>query len=508
MMPLDTALILRAMVIASELGSTWTGDQNQQNEFSKLLDQYGLKSGGDQRDKNPGGSRTYEAQMRSLGFLYKNNDGRLKLTQSGQDLVDLIEPSRTFEFQVLKYQYPSEYSLSRNVNIDPRIKIRPFLFLLKLASDEELNGLSDVDMIVPVVHGKDNHSYKRCKDLILKLRSSGFESVIPDDASIRTIKTINNSYQSRISDLRDIANTFKNVLQGSGLVDLRDVGGELRVFPRHDIKSRINEIDAMPYVDFINLTKEQASLRYGARLGALKDTRRTFMPTKYPELITKSELIYQKFLDEVELPVTQIDVHEFVLRMSRKFNLNQKVILEALNPILSNIKHYSGARLVELSKGGPKSAEAFEKNVTKIFEVDFGFEATWTGRKVRDKTGGYMDVFVVEIERNLCGIIDTKSTTRYDLPHADFVKATHTYIDTASELYGNRNLELKFVAYISHVIGEGAQHRAQEMYDEKHVPISLISAYGLNYLRSNNSLIGNTKAVTNILSKDPVNLII
>ena len=64
MMPLDTALILRAMVIASELGTTWGGDQNQQNEFSKLLEMHGLKAGGDQRDSNPGGSRTYEAQMR------------------------------------------------------------------------------------------------------------------------------------------------------------------------------------------------------------------------------------------------------------------------------------------------------------------------------------------------------------------------------------------------------------------------------------------------------------
>ena len=119
-----------------------------------------------------------------------------------------------------------------------------------------------------------------------------------------------------------------------------------------------------------------------------------------------------------------------------------------------------------------------------------------------------MDVFVVEIGRNLCGIIDTKSTARYDLPHGDCVKATETYIDTASELYGSKNLELKFVAYISHVIGSGAQIRAKEMYDKKQIPISLVSAYGLNYLRSNNSFIGNTKAVTNILSKNPVNLII
>lgn len=509
MMPLDTALILRAMVIASELGSSWTGDQNQQNEFSKLLDQHGLKSGGNQRDRNPGGSRTYEAQMRSLGLLYKDaTDGTLKLTQSGQDLVELVEPSKTFEFQVLKYQYPSEYSLGRNVDIDPSIKIRPFLFLLKLAADKELNGLSDVDMVVPVVYGKNDHAFKQCKELILKLRDHGIQSVIPDNASIRTAKTINNTYQSRIKDIRDIANTFKNVLQGSGIVDLRDVDGQLRVFPRHDIKSKLSELEALPYIDFVGLPKEQASLKYGARLGSVKDTRRTFMPTKYPVLTTKSELIYQRFLKEVDLPVTQNEVNDFVIKMANEFSLEREFIFEALQPILSNIKHYSGARLVELSKGGNNVAEAFEKNVAKIFKVDFGFDAEWTGRKVRSGTGGYMDVFVVEIKRNLCGIIDTKSTVRYDLPHGDCVKATETYIDTASELYGSRNLELKFVAYISHVIGSGAPTRAKEMYDKKRIPISLVSAYGLNYLRSNISLNGNTEAVTDILSKNPVNLII
>ena len=66
MLPLDTALILRALVVASELGTSWGGEQAHQNKFSKLLDDYGLKSGGEQRDKNSGGSRTYEAQMRSL----------------------------------------------------------------------------------------------------------------------------------------------------------------------------------------------------------------------------------------------------------------------------------------------------------------------------------------------------------------------------------------------------------------------------------------------------------
>jgi hypothetical protein len=508
MMALDTALILRAMIVASELGSAWGGDQGQQDKFAKLLDDYGLKAGGKQRDKNAGGSRTYEAQMRSLGLLYKDSQkGTLNLTQSGQDLVDFIEVSKTFEYQILKFQYPSSYSLGRNVDIDKNIKIRPFLFLLKLASDPELNGLSDKDMVVPVIHGKADSDYENCKKLIIKLRQSGVSSVVPDDSSIRTAKTKNNSYAQRIEDIGNIANTFKNVLQGSGIVDLRDVDGQVRVFPRSDIKNLIKEVESLPFVDFINLSDEQATLQYGNKLGAKKDTRRNFMPSKNPELFTKSSIIYQKFLDEVDLPVTQVEINDFVRRMTNEFNLTADNVLLALQPILENSDHYSGARLIELSKGGSKTAEAFEKNVQKIFEVDFGYQAEWTGRTFRKKTGGYMDVFVVELERNLCGIIDTKSMKTYDLPHQDIAKAEQTYIDAASELYGNRNLDLKFVAYISHLIGSGAGDRAKNLYDSKGIPISLISAYGLNSLRDNDEYKSNAVAVTDRLSESPVNLI-
>jgi hypothetical protein len=119
-----------------------------------------------------------------------------------------------------------------------------------------------------------------------------------------------------------------------------------------------------------------------------------------------------------------------------------------------------------------------------------------------------MDVFVVELGRNVCGIIDTKSMNSYDLPHQDVSKAMTTYIDATAELYGSRALELKFVAYISHLIGSGAQTRALELYNSKHIPVSLISSYGLNSLRNDDSYRVNSTAVTDRLSREPVNLIL
>lgn len=508
MPPLETALILRAMVVASELGSTWGGEQEQQNKFTQLLEQYGLKKGGNQRDIHSGGARTYESQMSLVGLLYKDSNGQLKLTQAGEDLVAFNDTAKTFEYQILKVQYPSAYSMASGVGLDRSIKIRPFIFLLKLAADPDLNGLSDIDMVVPVVFGKNDDSYEQCKQLILRLRNEGVDAVIPDDATIRTSNTKNKTFSERLVDLHDIANTFKNIMDSSGIADLRDVDGQARVFPRQDVLARIPEIDTLPFVDFINLPKVQAAFQYGMRTGATKDTRRTFMPSKAPELLTTSGLIYQRFLKEVALPVSQREVDEFVIRMVAEFRVPREDVLLSLEPILANKEQYTGWQLLDLSRGGAKTAEAFEKSVAKIFELDFGYQAEWVGRTNRTKTGGHMDVFVVELGRNLCGIIDTKSMKTYDLPHQDSAKAITTYIDAASELYGSRNLDLRFIGYASHLISSGAGVRAQDIYNAKGVSVSLISAYGLNSMRDNPFFRGNTVAVTDKLSAKPVNWIV
>jgi hypothetical protein len=508
MPPLETALILRAMVVASKLGQKWGGQQEQQNKFAQLLEEYGLKKGGNQKDSNSGGPRTYESQMSLLGLLFKDLDGHLLLTQAGQDLVAFNDTAKTFEYQVLKVQYPSAYSMSKGVGIDKSIKIRPFTFLLKLANDPEINGLSDKDMVIPVVFGKNENCFKECKNLILKMRIHGVESVIPDDERIRTSRTINNNFKQRLEDINDIANTFKNILESSGLVDLKIVDEQIRIFPKIDTISRLPEIDKLPFVDFINLPVDQATFQYGKRIGAIKDTRRIFMPEKAPELLSTSGLIYRKFLDEVNLPVRQTEVDDFTEKMSLEFNIKREQVLLALEPILINTNHYTGSKLIELSRGGLKTAEAFEKIITKIFELDFGFQTEWVGRKYRARTGGYMDVFVVELGRNLCGIIDTKSMNSYDLPHQDSAKAITTYVDAAKELYGSNNLELKFVGYISHLIGDGAKNRAFDIHQAKGVAVSLISAYGLNSMRDSGIYNNNPMAVMDRLSSCPVTLIV
>ena len=508
--PLETCLILRILIAVTKLGKEWGGNKEVEKKFTKMLEDYGLKKVGEQRDDDPGGSRTYVSQMSLLGLIYEHKNGQLDLTQAGEDLVNFVNPMATLAYQVLKIQYPSAHSAKKGIGLDPSVRIRPFVFLLKLAADPEINGLTDKEMSVPVVFGKNENSYDECKKLILKFRIEGPENIFPDDFSIRTNKTKGKNFDERLKDIFSISNTFKCVLESSGLGEIRYFGNDKRFFPFAQSLERLPEIDAIPFVDFLNFSEQQATLQFGKRLGASKDTRKIFMPDKAPELLDKSGYIYQLFLKEVQVPFTSSELEEFVEKMVVKFGVVKQQVLNALEPILLNPNLYTGSELSRLSKGGTKTAYDFERIVEKIFKLEFGYEAEETGRKVRPnkKIGGYMDVFVVEQARKYCGIIDAKSYDKYDLPNNQCVMGVK-YIEVTPELYGERELTLKFVAYIAHLITPQASHRAyEEIYLKKKIPVSLISASGLNSMRANPQFKGKAHEVTDYLSQGNVNVII
>ena len=499
---------MRAFFVASDLGTAWTGNQSQQDRFSELLDQYGLKKGGRLRDNHSGGARTYIKQLKMLGLIFSDETGAFFPTQAGNDMLEASEIVQTLQYQLLKLQYPSSDTLSGRSAIDRKFNIRPFVFLLKLAADPELNGLSDSDICVPIIFGENDAAFGLCKQLIIRGRENGLSAVIPLGPALLGTSTKRATQQRLIENLRsDVANTFSNYLESTGLAQRRICGSESRIFPQPDVLHLIEEVNVAPLIDFYGQGHNQADLQFGTRRGAVKDGRRNFALTTLPVLESLSGFISNRFMAEVGLPATDIEIAQFVTLVAQELRVTPQDVYEALEPILVNKYFQTGQVLVELSKGGQKSAERFEKAVTKIFELDFGYEAQWTGRSTRLGIGGHMDIFVVETGRGRCGIIDTKSMKVYDLPHQDLAKAATTYIDAASELYGSRNLDLSFVGYVSHQIGSGAEVRARELYDRKGVPVFLMSAYGLNNMRSNSAFQSQPANVTDRLSREPVTII-
>ena len=502
---LETAIMLRALVVASEKGTTWSGDQAQQNKFSKILEELGLKGGGNQIDKNSGGPRTYIAQFQCLGLVSKVGKSEIRLTQSGEDMAHFDQPGDALRWQVLKMQYPSEYSTATGVRIDPSIKIRPALFLIELASDPEIAGLSDKDIMVPVVFGKNHNSFLECKTKILKARVDGIASVIDDPNLLKTVKTQVRTVSERMTDLKDVANTFANLLIGSGLCQRIQVDETSRIVIREQYKTIFNEVKVLPIIDFQKSNQLQDSLKIGNRKGALKDTRRIFMPTGDIKLQGTRELILNKFYEVASFPISQLEIDQFAQKMQREFGVDYKFVLEAIDIILKNSSQYINSQLIELSQGGIKGALQFENAIVRVFKDDFGYDAEGIGQRKRAGVGGYSDVFIVENERGKCGIIDAKAIRNYDLPHQDVAKMLQTYIPSASELFPeNRKLELSFVGYVSHLISAGAHVRAKEISDKSGLPVVLCSVYGLNNLRENPAYYKQPTKVTDLFTSKQV----
>ena len=54
--------------------------------------------------------------------------------------------------QILKYQFPSSFSLGRGVQVADRFKIRPFRFLLRLLDDNKVGYLTEEEIEIGRAH--------------------------------------------------------------------------------------------------------------------------------------------------------------------------------------------------------------------------------------------------------------------------------------------------------------------------------------------------------------------
>ena len=144
------------------LDQEWQGQRESHLSFEDSLEQAGLKRKGERRDQTGGGARTYKAWVASLGLIFtQESTGKIKLTLAGEAIMSGDSPVEVLKNQILKYQFPSSFSLSRGVQVAPRFKIRPFRFLLKLLSDSDIEYLTEEEIAKIIVTKAENET-DRC----------------------------------------------------------------------------------------------------------------------------------------------------------------------------------------------------------------------------------------------------------------------------------------------------------------------------------------------------------
>jgi hypothetical protein len=255
-------------------GNIWSGNQSIQNAFCKALEAANLKRAGVQYDPKSGGPRTYLAQLKCLGLVFEREDGTIWFTKAGEDLAEGKPPLPILQRLLLRHQYPSVYSQLRNIKIHPEIRVKPFLFVLRLLADSRIKTLNNEELIIPVTYGHNDDCFELCVEKILSIRKSNdLQGIAEPRTALYTPRTAKRGVPASFKDVKNIANTCKNYLQGACFIAAERIDGKEII--------KINE-ETLPLINIetrrsrifipINGGEESFQRAYGC-LDRAKDTR-------------------------------------------------------------------------------------------------------------------------------------------------------------------------------------------------------------------------------------------
>ena len=157
-----------SVIAESSLNKIWTEQRGEHLNFENLLEKNNLKREGNRTDQTGGGGRTYIAWIMSLGLIFSQQSTKnLQLTLAGKAILDGVSPVKILTNQILKYQFPSSFSLK--VKVSERFKIHPFQFLLKILSDSRIGYLTQEEIAKIIITEAENETSKCYEKIISRL---------------------------------------------------------------------------------------------------------------------------------------------------------------------------------------------------------------------------------------------------------------------------------------------------------------------------------------------------
>ncbi|MBD3797208.1 MAG: hypothetical protein IE916_02250 [Epsilonproteobacteria bacterium] len=478
-----------------------SGNIELQNIMTKAMESSGLKKAGEQYHPNPGGMRTYLSQLEGLGLIFYRPDRSLWFTLAGEDIVSGKPPLPILQTMILKYQYPSVYSMGAQVRINPSLKIKPYLFLLKLLMDPDIGYLTNKEIAIPVIYGHNNSCYALCKEKILLLRSGEeFENIIDS-----TSEDLYTPRGSSLQNIFDIANTFKNVLQSFCFIYTEKNGRIEQAYLNEELIPEIKKAlkNENKFIS-MNGTEEWFQRTFGA--WNRKDLRQLTKTQYTSRSELEKNIIAGHFASYCGTRlVTEVD-DEFIDKMVESYGFDRQFIRDTASRLLSRSYSMFEERFIELSRSGdPRMALEFEKAVTTIFRDVLYFDAVETGQKKNySSVGGYSDVFAVASDGIHCAIIDAKASPKYDLGSADWYKMKDNYIANYMDLAEGRPLELEFCSYVAGGFKGNIASKLRQLSEATGVGASAISASQLIRLAQKNPIPENQPTIREVFCKNKI----
>lgn len=453
-------------------GEEWAGRRDSHIALEEILEREEVKKIGARRDASGSGGRTHAALVRSLGLAFESNEtNRLELTLAGEQLANGERPLSVLSNQVMRFQYPSPYSLGQNVNIDSKFKVRPFVLVMRLLLHPLLDGKLSKEEIAEIVIfegiGDSQREADRVANLILEYRNGSVVEGLPRRANAKAGTDPSKSKGT----FGDIANTCMNWLEVTGVVERAPKVISISESSRDDAQQLLLTYGSRPLIQ--NPTDEDRFQRsYGLPPGKSKDTRNLsaspavsredFVFSRVNTVLThwsETELLINGATDDVVdrlVARTQFD-HAEVEKAARK-------VLGTDRTLDSYLVNYQS--LIYSSKTG--APLLFEKATAEIIKHIFKIDATNIGQSGREP-----DVLVRKPSKWM-GIIDTKAYGgAYSLP-SDHQRAMREYVEKYKAAGNDKKEGLAFWSFIAGAVSTGAGSRASDLSQQVGVGGSVV----------------------------------
>lgn len=453
------------------LDQEWQGQRDSHLSFEEALEQAGLKRKGERRDQTGGGARTYKAWVASLGLIFTQESTRkVKLTLAGEAIMFGDSPVEILKNQIVKYQFPSSFSLSPGVQVSSRFKIRPFRFLLKLLNDSDIEYLTEEEIAKIVVTEAENESdkcYKYIVNRILEFRQSG-DTCLEEDF-FRKYKSSKGDVNPEhpYSHLMDLANTIVNWLEYTQLAK-RD-NGEVRILD--DKRFEVQNILSVHSLFIARPEQHEFFQRkYGLDPKHKKDTRNLTEAKTITARIIAEQKIKQCYIAEsLKKPITKITTG-LIDKIVEQTGFEDKLVEETLLRLYP--RGSVGAFMTEyfeMAFKGRDEATDFEKATVELFQNVFGFEAKHVG-----PIGLTPDVLILSDTDGYQAIIDNKAYSKYTISNDHHNRMVHNYIKNFNR-YSQSPSSLAFFSYISGGFGKNINSQIVDIVDVTGVSGSAIS---------------------------------
>jgi len=462
-----------AAIADTALNAEWQAQRGVHLTLEDSLESAGIKREGERRDQTGGGARTYVAWIKSLGLVFEQEStGKLLLTLAGEAIMAGESPVAVLKGQILKYQFPSSFSLSRGVNVNVRFKVRPFRFLLKLLADPAIEYLSQEEIAKVVMVEAENETdacYKRVVDKVLAYRQRGDAVLDADFLEKYRPSKLGVNEQNPYGNLLDIANTIENWLEYTQLAKRSDEDRRIRIIPE-----KAGEVSAVlannpPFIDR-PASHEFFQRKFGLDPKHKKDTRNLAQTAAVTEKMLSDHKIKQAFIGEsLKAPVAKITTG-LIDKIADSTGIDVKLVEETLLRLYP--RGAIGAFMTEyfeMAFKGRDEAVPFEKATAELFKTVFGFESRHVG-----PIGLTPDVLILSDSDGYCGIVDNKAYSAYSINNDHRNRMVHNYIGGLRNYYDGA-LPLAFFSYIAGGFGKNINAQIADITRETKVAGSAVS---------------------------------